>query len=113
MPTQTTTTRDTGLPTGTQIYDGIMAKIEPELTTTQLPKLEEKYRDESPEDRQVRMARYDVAFAEYDKQYGSFLMRLKVRADACRKSSRKSSEEANVAEENEHVSELLTEIAQA
>jgi len=113
MPTSTTTKRDTGLPTGTQIYDGIMGKIEPELTTAMLETLEEKYRDESTEEHQMRMARYDVAFAEYDKQYGSFLMRLKVRADACRKSARKSSEEADSAQENEHVTELLTEIAQA
>lgn len=113
MPTQTTTKKESGLPTGTQIYDGIMAKIEPELMTTEVQTLSEKYRDESPEDHKIRMARYDVAFAEYDKQYGSFLMKLKVRADACRKSARKNSEEAETLVESEHVSEILTEIAQA
>ena len=113
MPAPTQTKRDTGPPTGAQIYDGIMGKIEPELTTAMLETLEEKYRDESTEEHQVRMARYDVAFAEYDKQYGAFLMKLKVRADACRKSARKNSEAADVAEGNEHVSELLTEIAKA
>lgn len=61
------------IPSGEEIYDQIMGKIEPELMTAVLPTLKEKYKDETPEAAKVRAQRYQVAFAEYDKQYAVYL----------------------------------------
>lgn len=64
------------LPTGQEIYDGIMSQIEPDLVTDQLPLLDQKYPNENPEDKAKRMERYKVAFAEYDKKYREYVDQL-------------------------------------
>lgn len=61
------------IPTGEEIYDMIMSKIEVELTTSQLPLLKEKYKDETPEQAAARAARYQKAFEEYDRQYAEYV----------------------------------------
>lgn len=61
------------IPTGNQVYDAIMGKIEPELISANLPGLEAKYAGESLEERQVRMQRYTLAFQEYDRVYGEWI----------------------------------------
>lgn len=60
---------DTQIPSGQEIYDAIMAGIEPELTTAGLETLEQVYANESEQDKAARAARYDAAFLEYDKQF--------------------------------------------
>lgn len=57
---------------GEQIFDAIMGKIEPELMTSQVKTLKEKYAHESAADKKARNARYKKAYAEYDKQYAVF-----------------------------------------
>ncbi len=57
---------------GQEIYDQIMRSIEPELTSTQLPLLPEKYPNETPEEKIARAARYTKAFAEYDKKFQEY-----------------------------------------
>lgn len=44
------------------VYDTLMAEIEPELMSTTINALDEKYKDESEEDRAARMERYQRAF---------------------------------------------------
>lgn len=60
------------IPSGEEVYDTLMSKIEPELTTAQLPFLKDKYKDETPEAAKIRAERYQKAFAEYDKQYAEY-----------------------------------------
>lgn len=61
---------------GEEVYDMIMGQIEPELTKAQMPLLEEKYKDESPEDRKKRQERYQKAFIEYDKRYSQYQLTM-------------------------------------
>ena len=61
---------------GQQLYDEIMAKIEPELTTTQLPSLAEKYKNETPEQAKARAERYSKAFLAYEKAYVPYVGEL-------------------------------------
>lgn len=61
---------------GQQVYDNIMGRIEPELTTTTVKTLKEKYKDETPEQAKERAKRYSAAFAEYDKQYQEYKLNL-------------------------------------
>ncbi len=60
------------IPSGEEVYDTIISKIEPELTTAQLPLLKDKYKDETPEAAKARAERYAKAFEEYDKQYAVY-----------------------------------------
>ena len=60
------------IPEGQAVYDWIMGHIEPELVTAQKEKLPELYQNETPEQAQVRAARYAKAFEEYDKQYQQY-----------------------------------------
>lgn len=60
------------IPSGQEIYDSIMAGIDPELTTAGLETLDTKYTTETEEEKAARAARYDSAFAEYDKQFDAY-----------------------------------------
>ena len=79
MPTQTlqTNTGDVTMPSGDEIYDALMADIEPDLITTNLPHLDEKYAGETPEQKAARMARYEAAYARYDAVFTEWLANLK------------------------------------
>jgi hypothetical protein len=75
---QTPTTTGQALPSdaiarGQEIYDQLMREIEPELTNDVLPTLKEKYANETPEQATERQARYEAAFAEYDKRYAQYM----------------------------------------
>lgn len=61
------------IPSGEEVYDSIMGGIEPELVTTVLPTLKEKYKDETPAAAKARAERYEKAFAEYDKRYAQYI----------------------------------------
>lgn len=65
-----------------EIYDAIMIGIEPELTSSQISTLEEKYKNETPEEKAARDERYAKASAEYDRQLAAFnaTMKQKVRS---------------------------------
>jgi hypothetical protein len=87
--TQTQTITDLQIPSGDDLYNTLMGRIEPDLTTDQLPLLDQKYKGESAEEAKVRAERYEKAFAEYDKQLAEYLAELqgKVREyqlSACR-----------------------------
>jgi hypothetical protein len=55
------------------VYDEIMRHIEPELMLAVLPTLQDLYKDESTEDFDARMARYDKAFEAFDAAYAKVI----------------------------------------
>lgn len=73
------------IPTGKEIYDHIMQGIEPELLSDNLPKLKEQYRDETPEEKDDRSARYNKAFEKYDKQFSIYMAELHERVTSFRR----------------------------
>lgn len=83
---------DTSLPTGSQIYDAIMAEVEPELVSASLSLLEEKYRDEPEVQRLVRMERYGKAFTEYDKRYQAYQDSVSTSIKRCKLTARQAAE---------------------
>lgn len=60
------------------IYDTLMAEIEPDLTSENIVKLDEKYRNESEEDKKIRMERYTLAFQMFDECLQDLAMELQV-----------------------------------
>lgn len=49
-----------------QIYDLLMAEIEPELLLANIPALDIRYANETPEEHGVRMQRYAEAYKKFD-----------------------------------------------
>ncbi|MDD3896323.1 MAG: hypothetical protein PHU04_00540 [Candidatus Peribacteraceae bacterium] len=49
-----------------QVYDALMAQIDPELVTSEIPTLQEKYKGESSEQRKERGERYKKAYGQYE-----------------------------------------------
>ena len=61
------------IPSAEELYNTIMSEIEPELTTEGVKLLSEKYKNETTEEARTRKARYDKAYAEYDKQFAKHM----------------------------------------
>lgn len=86
---------DDGLPPNPQkphsaewIYDEIMRHIEPELMLDSIPTLEQRYQEESDEDRTARLGQYQKAFAIYDEAYPQVMGLLDEGARAIRKNAK-------------------------
>ncbi len=62
---------------GTELYDSIMSKIEPELVSSEIPLLEQKYGFETEGLKRVRLDRYRDAFQKYDEAYQVYLAQLR------------------------------------
>lgn len=80
------------IPSGSEVYDAIMGKIEPELVSGNLPLLAEKYRDEPEKERLARMQRYKAAFTKYDEVYDRWLSKMRTAVKAKRLDAFKKAE---------------------
>ena len=60
------------------LYDLIMAQIEPDLLSSQVGKLEAKYATELPEAKAKRMQRYKAAWEQYTQERDAYFARCKV-----------------------------------
>ncbi len=74
---QASSTHGMAYPSAQWLYDEIMQHIEPELMTDQIGKLEERYKDESPEEREDRLQRYTVSFIIFQDALQSFEERMR------------------------------------
>ena len=68
------------------IYDTIMKQIEPELTTSQMPLLEQKYAGETPEQNKARKEKYARAFQAYDEKFRDYRREIEQQAQAYQRS---------------------------
>lgn len=59
-------------PSGEEVYDGLMAQIEPELLSANIPHLDEAYPSETEEEKKARYDRYSAAFVKYDEMYAEW-----------------------------------------
>jgi len=73
------------IPSGKEIYDGIMREIEPDLVYENLGNLAKAHENEIPEAKKERMKRYSRAFKEYKKQYKAFMETLHREVQAYKK----------------------------
>ena len=99
--------------TGDQIYDAIMAGIEPELMTAELPLLDERYKGETPEQAQARAERYNKAFEEYDRQFADYKAQWNEQFNAYKRDALKSTEQEARQEELVQLQNLEQSISQA
>lgn len=99
--------------TGQEVYDSIMASIEPDLVSTQLPLLTEKYANETDDEKTARMARYEAAFAKYDEEFAKFMEMLHGEVRAVRKDARDTAEMKDKEEEKKLEADLLSKMQAA
>ncbi|MBI1812907.1 hypothetical protein HY285_05680 [Candidatus Peregrinibacteria bacterium] len=72
---------------GKELYNELMGKIEPELTTDQIPLLPEKYKNETPDQAAVRAERYNKAYAAYEAAYAAYMQQLAGEVSSYRRSA--------------------------
>ena len=98
-------------PSGQDVYDGVMGGIEPELTTSQLPLLSQKYQNETQDDARIRSERYTKAFAEYDRRYAAFSIELENAVHTYQKVAGDSVEQHSKMQEEQELSNLEQSIS--
>jgi hypothetical protein len=82
-----------------QIYDLLMAEIEPELLLANIPVLDAKYAAETPEEHAVRMARYAQAYKKFDDALKTFKEDVNGRVKTAKRTSLKVAEAEGKAQE--------------
>ena len=93
------------------IYDEIMGKIDVELTSSQINGLVEKYKSETPEGAEARKARYNAAYAEYEKRLGEYLTQKQSEATSRKRKAMSSIEKEYRKVEDEQLSNLESSIS--
>ena len=112
MPTPTFTIPEPPkIPSGKEIYDAIMGQIEPELVSTVIPTLPEKYKNETEEEKQKRCDRYNKAFEDCYKRYALFIADLTQQVHRYQKQAMRSAEEWNRSQELVTMDDLLASAA--
>lgn len=96
--------------TGAQIYDALMADIEPELLTANIPLLDETYATETVAERAKRLKRYERAYAAYDKAYASWREELDTLMHEYKRESLRSAEGKEREREQDLLRKLETDI---
>lgn len=75
------------IPTGQELFDSIMAHIEPDLTSENLKTLDQKYAGETEDETWTRKQRYELAFERYEQAYSGYVETLQAQANRYRKQS--------------------------
>ncbi|MFH1670438.1 MAG: hypothetical protein ABIA92_02530 [Patescibacteria group bacterium] len=99
------------VPSTNELYDSLMERIEPELVSSQVPLLEEKYKGETPEQRKERAERYKNAYKAFMKSFGLYMIDLNQKIGAYRKEAFVSAEINNKAKERQQLANLENTIS--
>jgi hypothetical protein len=110
MPTQTAKPFD---PLFTELYDALMAQIEPELTSVMLPRLDELYADETPEEKAARGDRYKKAFALFEERFGSLVATWRGELQTLKRSAVLGQIERATSEDAQRLGDIDSAITQA
>lgn len=101
------------LPSGKDIYDALMGKIELDLVSTNIPHLTEWYQDETQEQRAVRYARYAKAYAAYDAAFADWSNQLSAAVATYRRAGLASAEEQAKAAEKSNLDAIEAQFSTA
>lgn len=110
-PTDDSGVTAAGLPRGEDIYDALMGRIEPDLLTTNIPHLDEKYAGETTEEKAARYKRYEAAYAAYDAAFQQWIAELHVRAGGYRRDALRSAEQKDRQQEAAALSSLESQLS--
>lgn len=94
------------IPNAEEVYDKLMAEIEPDLMTDAMPHLAEKYEGETEEERTERFARYEKAFEKYEEVFDAWIGGLKQKYEVARRDLMKKAEKKTIKKEAAMLQEL-------
>ncbi len=77
-----------------QLYDVLMAEIEPDLMLESIPTLDAKYQGETPEDHAKRMKRYEAAYKKFDAEFNAFMAEVNAEVRTTKRSALEAKEQA-------------------
>lgn len=98
------------IPTGAQVYDALMARIEPELVSANLPTLDVKHAGENALQRAARYARYSKAFAAYDLAFRQWMTELSQAVQLFRRRAIRSAEEKSRGHEHHELTSIESQL---
>ncbi|NOS68296.1 MAG: hypothetical protein HOO67_08150 [Candidatus Peribacteraceae bacterium] len=110
MPLTNTNTDTATLPTGEQIYNAIMAQIEPDLVTTSGVTTDAPIAGETPENFSARLEKYRKAFALYEKCFNAFVSHLQEESKKARLATRVATEQKLHDQEEATAEKLLADM---
>lgn len=96
---------------GEEIYDQLMSKIEPELTSGHIHLLKEKYKNETPAQAKTRAERYNRAFSEYEKRCAQYEADWQGRLDLWNRSVAVSLERDDRSDDEKQMRDLASAIS--
>ncbi|MDO8649195.1 MAG: hypothetical protein Q7R81_05435 [Candidatus Peregrinibacteria bacterium] len=89
-----------------QLYDVLMAEIEPDLLLENIPTLDAKYAGETPEDKEARNKRYEVAYKKFDEECAKFMIEVDDEVKASKRTALKQKEESAKTQESAAITTL-------
>jgi len=101
------------VPDGHALYNSIMGKIEPDLILSELEKMDEKYKGETPEEKKARMKRYKEAFTKYEEIYGEYIGSLTEEVNVYKREALDYVESQNQVKEEKILADLESSILEA
>jgi hypothetical protein len=96
---------------GRELYDSIMNRIEPELTSANYPKIRELTANETTEQRKKRAERYIKAFAEYDRRFNREELRWQDQFIRYRRASMAELEQESAGVDRSYITSLESAIS--
>lgn len=84
-----------------EIYDSLMAEIEPDLLLASIPLLDIKYAAETPTEHEARMKRYAVAYKKFEEAFLAFKSGVKGSIRTAKKQSLREKEQESAAVDRE------------
>ena len=94
-----------------QVYNTLMADIEPDLMLETIPLLDQKYAGESKADHDVRMKRYEAAYRKFDEEFTKLMAEVNEEVRQEKKTALHSKEEAARSEESTQLQSLEASFA--
>ena len=101
------------IPTGRELFDSLMAHIEPELTSEGWKTLEEKYKNETPEERALRTKRYELAFERCQQAFDDYMETLDMQVSRYRREAFAHAEMEDRGQEEGFLNQLSAYFPQA
>ncbi len=98
--TSSSITSDEAQSLATQLYDALMQTIEPDLVSTVIGTLEEKYKGETDEQRKQRLARYEAAYKTFDVEMGKRMSDLQSHMSSLKHDAMKAEESEDRTDED-------------
>lgn len=99
------------MPTGMEVHDALMAPIEEDLLTKNLPLLATKYEGESATDRASRVDRYKAALRAYDKAYAEWVSGVSEKVEGYKKTVISYAQQHSAASDEGEISRLESEFS--